>query len=493
MPLDPRTPVLIGVGQHVHRPDADGGAPEPAWLMDVAVRAAFADAGLGGPRDVDSIRVVSSLSWRYGNPAWVLARRLGIGAAELASTHAGGNSPQSLVNRTSLDILAGHLDAAVLVGGEAWRTRMRARKDGTILDWAKAPEDAPPVMIGGELDMTHPQEAERGVYLPVQIYPLFETAIRAAAGRAPDEHLAAVSELWASFSAVAAGNPYAWSRTAMTAEEIAAVTPRNRLVGAPYRKCMNANNDVDMAAAVLMCSAATAEGWGVPRDRWVFPHAGTDCHEHPYVSHRDTFARTPAIEIGGRVALALAGTGIDDIGIVDLYSCFPSAVQLGAQSLGLGTDRQLTRTGGLAFAGGPWNNYVMHAIATVVGDLRAQPDELALVWANGGYATKHAFGVYATRPPAGGFRHDAPQAEVDALPSRTLAGVEEAAGPATIEAYTVMFGREGGPEQAIATCLLADGRRAWGLSGDSDLMTAFGEGEWVGRPCTLDAAGTLRL
>ena len=149
-----------------------------------------------------------------------------------------------------------------------------------------------------------------------------------------------------------------------------------------------------------MCSVEAAQRLGVAEDRWVFPHAGTDCHEHPFVSNRDTFARTPAIELGGKRALELAGVGIDDIAIVDLYSCFPSAVQLGAQSLGLSTDRQLTRTGGLPFAGGPWNNYVMHAIATVVGDLREQPGEHGLVWANGGYATKHAFGVYGTEPPA---------------------------------------------------------------------------------------------
>ena len=73
-----------------------------------------------------------------------------------------------------------------------------------------------------------------------------------------------------------------------------------------------------------------------------------------------------AFELGGRRALEMAGLTIDDVAIVDLYSCFPSAVQLGAQSLGLDINRQLTRTGGLSFAGGPWNNYVMHSISTVV-------------------------------------------------------------------------------------------------------------------------------
>ncbi len=493
MPLDPRTPVIVGVGQFLHRAAGVDDALEPAALMEAAIVEAASDAGLDGPPDVDSIRVVSSLSWRYGNPAWILAQRLGQSPRELAYTSAGGNTPQTLVNRTSLEILRGDLDTAILVGGEAWRTRMRARRTGAILDWPKAPDDQPPVMLGGDLDMTHPAEAERGVYLPVQIYPMFETAIRAAAGRDPDEHLVAVSEMWAGFSEVAAANPHAWIREAKTAEEIRTTSSDNRLVGLPYRKYMNSNNDVDMAAAVIICSVAAAERLGIGADRWVFPHAGTDCHEHAYVSNRDTFARTPAVELGGRRALELAGAGIDDVAIVDLYSCFPAAVQLGAQSLGLSPDRQLTRTGGLAFAGGPWNNYVMHAIATVVGELRQQPGTLGLVWANGGYVTKHAFGVYGTAPPADGFRHDDPQDEIDALPRRELAFAEDAAGPATVEAYTVMHARDGNPEQAIATCLLDDGRRAWGLSSDADVLAALGDGEWVGRRVTLSPTGDLRL
>ena len=180
-----------------------------------------------------------------------------------------------------------------------------------------------------------------------------------------------------------------------------------------------------------------------------------------------------------------------DIDLVDLYSCFPSAVQLGAQSLGLSLDRQLTRTGGLCFAGGPWNNYVMHAIATLMDDLRAQPGSKGLIWANGGYATKHAFGVYGTTPPEhpDGFRFEYPQAEIDAMPRRDLADAAEAAGPATIEAYTVMHSRTGQPETALAACLLPDGRRAWASSSDTDLATAMCVGEWVGRAVVLAPDG----
>jgi acetyl-CoA C-acetyltransferase len=492
--VDPRTPVIVGAGQFLQRADGLEDALDAIGLMEQAISAASADAGLAGPPPVDSIRVVSLFSWRYGNPGWLLAEDLGLAPEELAYTSAGGNTPQSLVNKTALDLAAGRLDAAILVGGEAWRTRMRARRDGATLDWRKAPEDQPPVPIGGELDMSHPAETERGIFLPVQIYPMFETALRAAAGRDPDEHLVAISELWAGFSEVAAKNPYAWLRDVKSAAEIRATTPTNRLIGLPYRKYMNSNNDVDMAAALIMCTADAARGLGIAEDRWVFPVAGTDCHEHPYVSNRDAFTRTPAVEIGGHRVLELAGCGLDDVALVDLYSCFPSAVQLGARSLGLeldSRDRPLTRTGGLSFAGGPWNNYVMHAIATVVAELREGVGDKALVWANGGYVTKHSFGVYARTPPDGGFRHDEPQAEIDALPARALADPEEAAGPVTIEAYTVMHGRDGSPEQAIATCLLADERRAWGLSTDAATLAALGEGEWVSRAARLDTEGTL--
>jgi acetyl-CoA C-acetyltransferase len=243
-----------------------------------------------------------------------------------------------------------------------------------------------------------------------------------------------------------------------------------------------------------MCSVERARALGVAEDRWVFPHAGTDCHEHAFVSNRDTFARTPAIELGGRRVLELARTHIDDVALVDLYSCFPAAVQLGARSLGIdpySAERQLTRTGGLPFAGGPWNNYVMHAIATLVGELRERPGERGLVWANGGYATKHAFGVYSATPATTPFRRDSPQDEIDASPRRDLADAADAAGAVTVEAYTVMHDRDGAPEQAIVTALLADGRRAWGTSDDRAFATEMCDGEWVGREIVLRDDGTI--
>ena len=493
MSLDPRTPVLIGAGQFLNKATGLDDALDASSLMAEAIKAAATDAGLSEVPNPDSLRVVGLLCWNYGDPAFVVAERLGLTPRQTAVSTMGGNSPQTLVNTTALQILRGELDLAILTGGEAWKSRSRFRKHDVTPDWPKAPADRMPDLLGEDLVMNHEAELARGIRLPVQVYPMFETAIRAKAGRTPEQHLKVISELWSRFSEVAAGNPYAWSREPKTAEEIRTAGPANRMIGLPYTKYMNSNLDVDMGAALIMCSVAKAESLGVPRDRWVFPHSGSDCHEHPFISNRWSFADTPAVELGGRRALELAGLTMADIDIVDLYSCFPSAVQLGAQSLGLSLEQQLTRTGGLPFAGGPWNNYVMHAIATVVTELRAKPGEKGLVWANGGYTTKHAFGVYSTTPPANAFRHAYPQDEIDAMPRRELALPADAAGAAPIEAYTVMHDRDGQPEQLLCTALLADGRRAWGSSNDAGLAAACCEGEWVGRSVTLDAAGTVHV
>jgi len=489
MAIDPRTPVIIGTGQILQRSDSPADAMDPVAMMVEAIRAASSDAGLSSVPSPDSIRVVGLLAWNYGNPAHFIAQDLGLSPRELGLSGMGGNTPQTLVNKASVEISEGKADIVFLTGGETTRTRAKAKKANIELNWRKT--DIAPTMVSEEMDMVHPIEFERKIYMPIQVYPMFETALRARANRSISDHQVHISELWARFSEVAARNPYAWSRQVHTAEEIRTVSPNNRMVGFPYLKLMNSNNDVDMSAAIIICSVEKAQALGVPRDRWVFPHSGTDTHEHNFVSNRHHFYKTPAIEIGGARALQLAGVSMSDISIVDLYSCFPSAVQLGAQSLGLDITSQLTRTGGLPFAGGPWNNYVMHAIATVVNDLREKPSEKAFVWANGGYTTKHAFGVYATEPPKNGFKFAYPQDEVDALPRRDVASATDAAGSATVEAYSVMHHRDGHPEIAHVSCLLADGRRAWGETTDATVMTSMCEKEWVGTPVTLDAQGVL--
>ena len=497
MALDPRTPVLVGVGQVVRRDPDPASASEPLDLMLEAARRAADDAGGGLLSRLDSIRVVGVLSWRYVNPGLAMGERLRVTPRQTVLTSTGGNSPQLLVNETALAIQRGDVGVALLTGAEVMATRQRARRrpDKLWLDWpVQDVGTAAPEPMGDERAGTNDAEMARSLALPTQIYPVFENAVRAASSRSIEEHERVIASLWSRFSAVAADNPYAWSPAALTADEIAKVTPANRLIGFPYTKLMNANLTVDQSAALLMCSAEVAAGAGIARERWVFPWAGADAHDHWWVSERADLHSSPAIRAAGRAALAHAGTGIDDIAHIDVYSCFPSAVQIAALELGLRLDepgRPLTVTGGLSFAGGPGNNYVTHSIATMVERLRADPGALGLLTAVGWYLTKHSVGVYGTEPPPRPFARAHPQAEIDALPRRDW--VAEHDGRVTIESFTVMHDRDGSPALGIVACQLPDGRRAWGNVHDPGAAKAMTLDDPCAAPATLHRDGSLDL
>ena len=482
-------PVLVGVAQ-IEQRDADparGIGSEPLDLMIAAVREAAADAecpALLG--QVDSVRVVRGM-WPYRNPAKAVAEAIGSPGAETGVSPWGGDSVQRVLSESALEIQRGERRMVVLVGAECGRTQAKAHRAGVDLQWRDAPGE-PDRGFGAELKMRHRIEAKRGIAQPIQMYPIFENAIRHARGETLAAHIERVSELWAGFSRVAADNPHAWMREAKTAEEIRTPSDFNRPVSFPYPKLMNSNNNVDQAAALVLCSAQTARRCGIPERKWIYPWAATQAHDTYAVSNRDDLRSSPAIRIAGARCLELAGVAVDDLNHVDLYSCFPSAVQIAAAELGLGEDRPLTVTGGLTFGGGPLNNYVMHAIARMAEVLRAKPGDIGLVTSNGGFVTKHAFGVYSAAPPASGFRDDEPQSQVDATPTREVA--ESWAGPVTVESYTVMYDADG-PAQGLAACLLADGRRTWGNTRETHVLDAMTKGEFCGTPAELDAEGGL--
>ncbi len=485
MPVDPRTPVIVGVGQVKQQLDDVTEALEPYELMANAVRLAADDAGapalLG---QVDRLIAVGGM-WRYPDPGRLVADGVGAHRAQTWLSAVGGQLPQTCVSAAATSIVEGSSDAVVITGAEAIYSKNKLRSQG--LDLGRTGYDLPPARRFG-IDVALGTEHERslGFDRPAVVYPLFEPAIRAATGRSVAEHLAHLGELWAGFNAVAVANPYAWTRTPMTPEDIVTPSPANRMVCSPYTKVMNANSYVDFGGALVLCSAERAQALGVPRDRWVFPHAAAEGHASEAFSQRDTYDRSPAIRHTARRALELAGVTIDDIAHIDLYSCFPSVVQITMRELGIDPGRQLTTTGGLGFFGGPMNSYVVHAIASTVEALRDDEGSLGFVHANGGFATKQACAVYGTAPPPVPFRTSDAQAEIDRHPTRAVDEAPER--PGRTETYTVVHSRNG-PERGLLTATMPDGRRALGVCEDADVMSAMITEEFVGRAVQLTPEG----
>ena len=481
------TPVLVGISHLEQRFQDFASAKEPVELMIDAVKAAAEDAGSSELLNATSVRVIKGI-WGYQNPAKAVAQAIGCPNAQTALSPFGGNFVQSVLNVSALDIQSGAHDVIILTGAECGNTQAKAAKASHDLGWAELP-GTPDLQIGEEKDMRH--DAERAIRLgrPIQIYPIMETALRSELGMGVDEHMRHISELWAGFSAVAANNPNAWIRDAKTAEEIRTISTINRPVSFPYPKFLNSNSAVDQAAALILCSEEKAKALGIAREKWIYPWAGSDAQDHFHFSTRDNLHSSPAIRLAGKKCLEMSDMNVDDIDLVDVYSCFPVAVQIASRELGLDTSKPLTVTGGLTWAGGPLNNYVMHSIVRMAQLLREKPGQKGMITANGGYITKHAFGTHSTDRPEQPFQHANLQDQVDALPKREV--VMNNTGQGVVEGYSVMYGPKGLDKAFVAT-RLPDGRRAWGTSNDADVLQSMTTEEFVGRPVTLtDSVATF--
>jgi len=494
------TPVLIGAGQFTFRGPAEN-SPSPLELLRIAAKRADADTGVAGTvlARLDALAVVAfsidapgALSKlplpRLSDPPASLARALGADPAWAVYTQTGGNSPQQAINILAERIARGESRLGLVTGAEFLGSLMKRAKGGLGFDgWADDIETRP-ARIGDPRPGVTEQEAAHGLGYPVNTYPLFENALRARDGRSLSDHQARLGALFSPFSKVAAADPEAWFPVERSPEELVTVTERNRMVGYPYPKYLNAIMEVDQSAAVLVASVGMARELGVPEDRWVFLHGCADAADLWCPLQRQDFHSSPAIRLTGQRALEMAGIGLDDLSLIDLYSCFPSAVQIAAEELGLALDdpRGLTVTGGLPYFGGPGNNYSLHAVARLVERLRARPDAYGLSTANGWFLTKQSVGIYSTRPVDGEWRREDPaliQKEIDALPHPPI--VEKPEGRASIETYTVVHARQG-PRMGIVVGRTADGARFVANTPDDPATLADLEGrEGVGRTGTV--------
>lgn len=459
MSLDPaRTPVLLGIGQSIER-DA---VTDAATLAARAAEAAFEDApGLRGRIQRLSL-VAVSFSPASAAAASEICETLALGDVARETTTPGGNTPQWLMNRACDEIVRGELETTILVGAEATRSMRLADPDSDFLRAAldtregDGPKDeVVGVSIRGMLDRA---EIEAQLLRPADTYPVFESALAAKLGTDAEASRRRISAFMARSSEVAASNPFAWFQQVRTAEEIATPTPANRITAEPYTKMMNSFANVDQGSALIVTTLGVAQSLGLA-DRAIFPWAGASNADLVPSARRDLGA-SPAIRAAAAATFAAAGVGLDDIDFVDLYSCFPVAVEVGAAEIGLALDdpRGLTRTGGMSFFGGPGNNYTSHGIAATALSLR-EGGRLGYVTGNGGVLSKHSIGIYSNAPPTGPFRLADTSAEQKAIVDSALDVTLEAEGEARVDGGTVVYARDGQPSAAPIIATLADGRR----------------------------------
>ncbi len=480
------TPVIIGVGQYSERVGEPGYAA--LSYMDLAGRAlgaAIADSGAAGSvaDAIDTLAAIRAFEMSrpdrkppFGaanNVPRAIAKRVGANPARAILTTTGGQTNQQLVGEFASAIAAGDSRCAVIVGSEAISTVLALTAKGEIPDWSEEIEGDFEDQGFGVEELMEPVLFMHGASGAIPLYALAENARRHKLGMGLEEYRLKIGKLFAPFTKVAAANPHSAAPVERTAEELATVTDRNRIVAEPYPRMTVARDQVNQAAAIIVAAAGLARELGVPEDRWVHIHAVTAATELK-LSQRPDLAGNPASLASVDAALARAGQSIADMRYIDFYSCFAIPVFNQCDHFGLSVDdpRGLTLTGGLPFFGGAGNNYSAHAIDEAVQRVRADRGAFALVGANGGWMSKYATGIYSCQP-ADWSAND----RFTVLPKATDK-VPLAQGPVaavTVETYTInrspkgdaaiVIGRSDAGERVVANADLADPATAEAFEG----------------------------
>ncbi len=178
-------------------------------------------------------------------------------------------------------------------------------------------------------DLVHPVEIARRVYQPVQQYALVESALAAAAGRTVEEQERHVARLWADGSSAVEGRDDSWRTVALTETRSSRTGSwRRRTVawwsvrGRWTRRWPSSSPQRRRQPR----GASPSRTWS---DWWVRHHRprGPACCGPPPPR------RVPAFRLGAEAIEASSGVHPSEADVLDLYSCFPSAVQIAARDL----------------------------------------------------------------------------------------------------------------------------------------------------------------
>ena len=492
--VNPRTPVVIGVGQFTERID------DPAYrgmssveLAAAAAAAALADTGADVTAVSEAIDTVVGLrqfeiSSRSPAPLGSstnyprsVCNSIGASPTRAVLEPIGGQGPQHAVTEFAAAISSGDADVVLVLGSENGSTLRYFAKRDAVPDHSET--------VAGQLEdrglgyegLFTKYTVSHGMHGAPAQYGLLENARRGRLGMGVAEYRRAMAELFAPMSAVAARNPFATSPVARSVEEILTVDGENRMICDPYPRLLVARDQVNQGAAVVLTSVETARRLGVPEGKWVYLRGHADMVDQPLLDRED-LSYNSASTLAVQEAMRVAGVGLDEISTFDLYSCFPVPVFNFCDGTGLATDdpRGLTLTGGLPYFGGPGNSYSLHGIAETVTRMRSAPGSFGLVTANGGIMNKYSVGIYSTEPGEWAQGNSAElRAEVAARPATPV--VEHADGSATVETYTVRYDwpvRTG----IVVGRLDADGSRFLALSEDPDLVGLLSDGDPLRAP-----------
>ena len=469
-------PVVIGIGSIQQKGSFDN-LDEALILMEKSTQAAIEDTTNSQIRNyIDEIQVPKGF-WKYRDPGRWIAERNGITSAKTSVTKI-GVLQQNLITSACNRIINGEIKASLIVGGEARYKKIRSLIESK--EYIETELNENPDNYVKAKDVLHIKEEEEELGLmAVGYYAILESAYRAQLGLSINKHKEKVGKLYSEFSKIAALNPDGWISEAFNWNDIAEVSERNPSQAVPYNKYHCTSWNVNQASAMIICSEEVADKLNVPFSKRVYPLAASETNHMIAAIQRPNIVKPLGLELAAKFILNLCNEHNIKPNLYELYSCFPIAVQMFSDVLGLEDKEVKTVTGGMSFAGGPLNNYMIHSTIKMISEIRNDFKKIGLVTGVSGMMTKQAFALWAKEPLLNFVSKDVTE-EAKTIENPILLS-DSKEGNGKILGYTILNDEKNKELKAVMYIEDTQARRKVLISRDKKTIQSMGEEEWVGK------------
>jgi acetyl-CoA C-acetyltransferase len=470
-----KTPVVIGISS-IQQKGSFEQLDEALILMEKATQKAIVDSTNPKITDyIDQIQIPKGY-WKYRDPGKWIAERNNIQSAVTSVTKI-GVLQQNLINSACHDITQGKIRASLIVGGEARYKKILALKENKEFIETKLNINPDFYVKAADELQTKEEQDELGL-MAVGYYAILETAYRKKNGLSLQEHKDKISNMYAEFSKVAANNPDGWIDSMKSAKDIKQVSKENPLQAFPYNKLHCSSWNVNQASAMILCSEDLADKLDIPRNKRVYPLVSSETNHMIAPIQRPKLSESTGLDLAASFIKNICDEHKIQPNIYDLYSCFPVAVQMFADSLNLGSEDVKTVTGGMPFAGGPLNNYMIHSTVKMVSEIRNNHSNIGLVTGVSGMMTKQAFALWAKEPLIQFISKDV--TEEAALIEHPVEMSTQTNGMAIVLGYTI-FKDANKDMKVVIYGEDSQNKRKVLISKDKEIIKSMGEEEWVGK------------
>lgn len=386
------TPVVIGISS-LSQKDKLENLDEALILMDSAVKAAIKDTENNNiTKYIDDIRIPKGY-WKYRDPGKWIADKNNISNVKTSIAKV-GVLQQNLINEACLNIINGNIKASLIIGGESRYKRVLASKAGKEYFETELNKN-PDYYIKAKDELRIPEEEDELGQMAVGYYSIIDSAYRSRKGIKINEYKKDIADLYKKFSEVAVTNKESWLKKSISNEDILNESEKNKKQAFPYNKYHCTSWNVNQSVALIICSEEIADKLDVPNSKRVYPIASAESnHMIPTILRKD-LARPMGMQLAAKHILNVCKDNNIKPNIYDLYSCFPIAVKLFADSLLLNKKDAFTVTGGMSFAGGPLNHYVLTSTVKVIEKIRDNNKCIGLVTGVSGMMTKQSYAVWS--------------------------------------------------------------------------------------------------